>query len=101
MSWLACAGLLMGLYAAPALAAERGNAADFNGVWDHPYVPDMSATNQRNLTLQKGAGPLPYTPAGEANIKAYDPAKNGDYTGMCMPFGLTRSMNSPYPLQIM
>jgi len=34
-------------------------------------------------------------------LKAYDPAKNGDYTGMCMPFGLMRSVNSPYPLQIM
>ena len=33
-------------------------------------------------------------------IKAYDPA-NGDYTGMCMPFGLIRSMNAPYPFQIM
>lgn len=74
---------------------------DFNGVWDHPYVPDMSASNARNPSLQKGAGPLPYTDAGLQNIKAYDPAKNGDYTGMCMPFGLTRSMNSPYPLQIM
>jgi hypothetical protein len=74
---------------------------DFSGVWDHPYVPDLSASNQRNPALQKGAGPLPYTPAGEQNIKAYDPEKNGDYTGMCMPFGFMRSVNSPYPLQIM
>ena len=74
---------------------------DFNGVWDHPYVPDMSASNARNPALQKGAGPLPYTEAGQQNIKAYDPEHNGDYTGMCMPFGLTRSMNSPYPIQIM
>ena len=51
--------------------------------------------------LQKGAGPLPYTPAGLENIKAYDPEKNGDYTGMCMPFGLMRSVNAPYPFQIM
>ena len=34
---------------------------DFSGVWDHPYVPDMSASNARNPALQKGAGPLPYT----------------------------------------
>jgi hypothetical protein len=74
---------------------------DFNGVWDHPYVPDMSASNARNNTLQKGAGPLPYTDAGRANIGSYDPAKNGDYTGMCMPFGFMRSINSPYPIQIM
>ena len=72
---------------------------DFNGVWDHPYVPDMAAS--RNSAVQKGAGPLPYTEAGLANIKSYDPEKNGDYTGMCMPFGLMRSINSPYPIQIM
>jgi hypothetical protein len=74
---------------------------DFSGVWDHPYVPDMSRSNPRNPAVQKGPGDLPYTAAGTANITAYDPAKNGDYTGMCMPFGLMRSMNSPYPLQIM
>ena len=74
---------------------------DFSGVWDHPYVPDMANSNARNPSLQKGAGPLPYTPAGLENIKSYDPEKNGDYTGMCMPFGLMRSVNAPYPFQIM
>jgi hypothetical protein len=74
---------------------------DFSGVWDHAYVPDMSASNARNPALQTGAGPLPYTPAGLANIKDYNPEKNGDYTGMCMPFGLMRSVNAPYPFQIM
>ena len=74
---------------------------DFSGIWDHPYVPDMSASNARNPALQTGAGPLPYTPAGLENIKSYDPEKNGDYTGMCMPFGLMRTMNAPYPFQIM
>jgi len=76
-----------------------GGRPDFSGVWDHPYVPDMSAS--RNPAVQKGAGPLPYTPAGLANVKSYDPEKNGDYTGMCMPFGFMRSINSPYPIQIM
>ena len=96
-------GTVPGRAAPPKGPAPRtpSGRPDFSGVWDHPYVPDMSASNQRNSTLQKGAGPLPYTPAGEQNIKSYDPAKNGDYTGMCMPFGLTRSMNSPYPIQIM
>jgi hypothetical protein len=74
---------------------------DFSGVWDHPYVPDMSNSNARNPALQKGAGPLPYTDAGLQNIKEYNPEKNGDYTGMCMPFGFMRSVNSPYPIQIM
>jgi hypothetical protein len=72
---------------------------DFTGVWDHPYVPDMSLSSPRP-GLQTGAGDLPYTAAGLANIKAYDPEKDGDYTGMCMPFGLMRSVNAPYPIQI-
>ena len=84
--------------AGPAPRLANGKP-DFNGVWDHPYVPDMSQS--RNAAIQKGAGPLPYTEAGQANIKSYDPEKNGDYTGMCMPFGLMRSVNSPYPIQIM
>jgi hypothetical protein len=50
---------------------------------------------------QKGAGPLPFTPAGADNFKNYDPAKF-DYTGHCLPFGLLRSVNvGGYPIQIM
>jgi hypothetical protein len=73
---------------------------DFNGVWDHAYVPDMSVTNARNPAQQKGPGTLPLTAAGLENIKSYDPEKDGDYTGMCMPYGLTRSFNGPFPIQI-
>ena len=68
---------------------------DFSGVWDHAYVPDMARTSAANPALQTGPGELPYTPAGLKNIEAYDPERDGDYTGMCMPFGFTRSMNSP------
>jgi hypothetical protein len=82
---------------APRLASGR---PDFSGVWDHAYVPDMTAS-ARNPVQQKGAGPLPLTPAGIANINSYDPEKDGDYTGMCMPYGLTRSFNGPFPIQIM
>ena len=32
-------------------------------------------------------------------FKNYDPAKF-DYTGRCLPQGLTRSMNSPFPARI-
>src|SRR4051812_23237908 len=34
---------------------------DLSGVWDHPYVPDMSASNPKNPALQKGAGEIPYS----------------------------------------
>ena len=82
----------------PRLASGK---PDFSGVWEHAYVPDMSVSSTADAKMQKGAGDLPYSPAGLANIKSYNPEKDGDYTGMCMPFGLMRSMNAPYPVQIM
>ncbi len=68
---------------------------DFSGVWQHPYVPDMT----KNTPSQTGMAELPYTTAGLAAWKAYD-AAGYDYTGHCMPQGLTRSMNSPFPIQL-
>src|SRR5580692_4073133 len=69
---------------------------NFNGIWDHPYVPDVSKDGKD----QKGAGELPFTPAGAANFKNYDVSKF-DYTGHCLPFGLIRSVNvGGYPIQI-
>src|SRR4051794_18464748 len=62
---------------APRTASGR---PDLSGVWDHAYVPDMSESNGRNPALQTGAGALPYTPAGAANVAAYDPEKNGAST---------------------
>lgn len=69
---------------------------DLSGVWDHPYVPDMTKTAKD----QRGLAELPYTPEGLKEWKAYD-AANGDYTGSCLPYGMTRSFNAPYPIQFM
>src|SRR3954454_6935125 len=66
-----------------------GGHLDLSGVWQAPYVPDMT----RDGRGQKGEPNLPFTPAGEQNWKTYDPA-DGDYTGSCLPFGLSRSMNA-------
>ena len=77
-------------------AATAQNPADLSGVWQGPYVPDMTRTGRN----QVGEPTLPFTPAGEKEWKSYD-AANGDYTGSCLPFGMSRSMNSPDPLQIM
>jgi hypothetical protein len=68
---------------------------DLTGVWERPYVPDMT----RNGPNQKGTAELPYTPDGERRFKNYDVSKF-DYTGHCLPQGLTRSMNSPFPIEI-
>jgi hypothetical protein len=69
---------------------------DFSGVWEKPYVPDMTKDGKG----QQGVGDLPFTPWGEAEWKKYDAAE-GDYTGACLPFGMTRSMNTPEPMQFM
>jgi len=53
---------------------------DLNGVWDIPYTPDMA----RGVP-----GGLPLTPLGAEDFKNYDPVKF-DYTGHCLPAGLTR-----------
>jgi len=68
---------------------------DFSGVWSKPYVPDMSKDGKD----QKGMATLPFTPWGEGEWKKYDAAE-GDYTGACLPFGMTRSVNTPEPMQI-
>jgi hypothetical protein len=68
---------------------------DLNGVWERPYVPDMSKDSKD----QKGTSPLPFTAWGAEKFKNYNPALF-DYTGHCLPQGLTRSMNSPFPIQI-
>src|SRR5690242_2380089 len=57
-------------YKPPTGPAPRTPAGrpDFSGVWEHPYVPDMSRSNARNPAMQKGPGDLPYTAAGRENI---------------------------------
>jgi hypothetical protein len=69
---------------------------DFSGVWSKPYVPDMTKSGKD----QKGYPELPFTPWGEHEWTTYDAAE-GDYTGSCLPFGMTRSVNTPEPMQIM
>ena len=55
---------------------------------------------QQALYAKGNKAELPFTPAGLADWSAYD-AATGDYTGSCFPFGLQRSVNAPYPFQIM
>lgn len=101
---LALAGLapLPALAQAPAAKATAtaiprlpDGKPDLGGVWERPYVPDMS----RNGKGQVGPGTLPFTPEYAQMFKDYDPGKY-DYTGHCLPQGPTRSMNSPFPIRI-
>ena len=85
-------------YVPPAGKTPRtaSGKVDFSGVWAKAYVPDMT----QDGTDQKGAGELPFTAWGADDWKHYDAAE-GDYTGACLPFGMTRSFNTPEPMQIM
>jgi hypothetical protein len=89
-------GVLIALSAGSAAAQTPApTAANLNGVWQGPYVPDMTRTGRN----QTGEPNLPFTAVGEKEWKSYD-AANGDYTGACLPFGLSRSINAPNPFQI-
>ena len=92
---------------------------DLSGLWANPYTPHMARGNtvldpatrqpldfpRKGEALPDAAGEpktydLPYTERGLKEWKAYDAAKNGDYAGSCLPFGISRSMNSPHGTQI-
>jgi len=95
---IAVVGMLATIYSFSQNASPGGSSVphladgrpDLNGVWDIPYTPDMA----RGVT-----GGLPFNAAGETAFKTYDPTKF-DYTGHCLPAGLTRLVNTPMPMQI-
>ncbi len=43
---------------------------------------------------------LPYTDWGKKHWADYDPVADGDYAGSCLPFGMSRNINSPHGLQM-
>jgi hypothetical protein len=109
----------------PAGAAPRlrNGKPDLSGLWANPYTPDMATKgtvldpgtrkplNVSGAALPDakpaaigGGGPrtldLPYTAWGLERWKMYDPVNDGDYAGSCLPFGMSRNINSPHGLQI-
>jgi hypothetical protein len=104
------AGWLVVAAAGMAAAAPSGSVprtADgkpsLSGVWEIPYVPDMSKNGRAApgaTPAQIGPGALPFTAWGEQEFKNYDPSKF-DYTAHCLPMGWTRQMNTPMPVEIM
>ena len=95
-------GVLAAAQSAPPSAVSKpvprtvDGKPDLSGVWEHPYVPDMTKTTKN----QRGTADLPFSPAGLKDWQSYD-AANGDYTGSCLPYGMARSFNAPYPVQIL
>jgi hypothetical protein len=97
---------------------------DLSGHWTNPYTPNMGAKgtvrdpktrevlsfprlgealSDAAASATGGGGrtfDLPFTERGLKEWKEYDPVKNGDYAGSCLPFGMSRSINSPHGVQI-
>jgi hypothetical protein len=100
----------------------RNGKPDLSGLWNNPYTPDMAVKgtvldpNTRQPLKVSGAAladakpaaigggrrtfDLPYTDWGLKRWKTYDPVNDGDYAGSCLPFGMSRNINSPHGLQI-
>ncbi|HUR19423.1 MAG TPA: hypothetical protein VMZ90_01360 [Vicinamibacterales bacterium] len=107
--------------AGPAPRLSNGKP-DLSGHWNNPYTPDMAAAAldvKTRMPLQfarlrealpdarpsaTGRGgrtlDLPYTERGLKQWKEYDPVNKGDYAGTCLPFGMSRNINSPHGTEI-
>ncbi len=115
-AWLAAAQP-----AAPAQRLANGRP-DLSGHWANPYTPNMALRIVDPKTREplkfarlgeaipdareSAAGTaarsfdLPYTDWGLRKWRDYDPVNKGDYAGNCLPFGMSRNINSPHGLQI-
>jgi hypothetical protein len=101
-----------------AMPRRADGTPDVSGVWMPPYVPDMTLNRRDQRGYAEGPfspddtpqarqalhakgnkAELPFTAWGLADWSGYD-AASGDYTGSCFPFGLQRSINAPYPFQV-
>jgi hypothetical protein len=107
--------------ATPAGPAPRlpNGKPDLSGHWANPYTANMAgrgavidpATRMpltwerqgEQLADSKGTMKtfdLPFTEWGRKQWAIYDPVANGDYAGSCLPFGMSRNINSPHGVQI-
>ena len=112
--WIAVVAVLaLASWPATAQSTAKGQAAaiprladgkpDFNGVWDHPRVADVTRNSNEcgggtRGCKQEGTGELPFTEAGLQQWK--DVEHRLDYSARCMPWGYTRAWQVDYPVEI-
>ena len=102
VSWLAAPAAAQTARGAASAAATEvvprlaNGKPDFSGIWQRPYVPDVTEERRNH----QGIPELPFTAWGLENWTSYDPVED-DYTGNCFPFGLSRSINGPFPMRIL
>jgi hypothetical protein len=65
-----------------------------SGVWGQVRRADVTDKNIPGYVKE-----LPFTEWGKKQWESYDAAK-GDYTGSCLPFGISRTIYGPHPIQI-
>jgi hypothetical protein len=102
----ACALSAIGVLLVPAvLSAQNANARaaatdiprmpdgrpDLSGVWERPFVPDMTKSGRD----QQGEPQLPFTDWAKQHL-----IEQFDYSAHCLPLGYTRGINSPMPVEI-
>jgi hypothetical protein len=83
----------------PRLPNGRPN---FNGVWDHPRVGDVTKDGNACASgtsgcKQKGSGELSFTAEGAKRWQG----PRFDYTAYCLPWGYTRAGGTEYPIEFM
>lgn len=116
VSILAAAAMMTLLLLAPASGQSGGppkardiprlpdGKPDFNGVWDHPRVADVTKSGNAcgsgtKGCKQEGSGELSFT---EAGLKIWkDEEHRFDYSARCLPWGYTRAWQVEYPVEIM
>ena len=104
-----CAFGQEGGVAKPAGPAPRtpDGKPDISGLWDHPFVIDMSkdgrgdkcGAEMTGCSAKGPGGELPMTAWGAEMTKSYN-AEKFDPTAHCNPMGYTRSINAPVPTEI-
>lgn len=93
--------------AKPPVPKLSNGKPDLSGVWDHPFVIDMSQSSRndacgaqlKGCSYKGPAEPIQMTAWGEEWFKNYKP-EDFDATAHCNPMGYTRSSNAPVPTQI-